>query len=102
LEEARQTAGIDDKTGQGVPLDVELTDSWGRRVRIGEYFDGDRPVVIQMAYYRCPKLCGEISQGMVRSMKALAEELRIGRDFEVLTISFDTRETPEIASANHA
>ncbi len=102
LEEARQAAGIDDKTGQVAPLDVELTDSWGRPVRLGDYFDGERPVVIQMAYYRCPKLCGEISQGMVRSMKALAQELRIGRDYEVLTISFDTRETPEIASANHA
>ena len=100
LEEARAAAGIDERAGQPVPADVELIDSTGRTVRLGDYFDGQRPVVIQLAYYRCPKLCGEISKGMVRSMKSLAEDLRIGRDFEVVTISFDSRETPELAAAN--
>lgn len=100
LEKARASSGIVEKTGRPIPGDVELIDSSGRTVRLGDYFDGSRPVIIQLAYYRCPKLCGEISKGMVRSMKALAEDLRIGRDFDVLTISFDSRESPELAAAN--
>ena len=100
LVKARQTAGIDEKLDAKLPLDLQFTDSSGKTVRLGDYFTGKRPVVIQMAYYRCPKLCGEISKGMVRSMKALADDLTIGKDFEVLTISFDSRESPELADAN--
>ena len=100
LVKARQTAGIDEKLNDQLPLDLQFTDSSGKTVRLGDYFTGTRPVVIQMAYYRCPKLCGEVSKGMVRSMKALADDLTIGKDFEVLTISFDSRESPELAESN--
>ena len=100
LTKARETAGVDEKLDQALPLDLKLTDSTGKTVTLGDYFTGKRPVVIQMAYYRCPKLCGEISKGMVRSMKSLAGDLTIGEDFEVLTISFDSRESPELAGQN--
>ena len=100
LTKARQTAGVDEKLDAKLPLDLEFTDSTGKTVKLGDYFTGKRPVVIQMAYYRCPKLCGEISKGMVRSMKSLAGDLTIGKDFEVLTISFDSRESPELAAQN--
>ena len=100
LQEARAAAGIDEKTGQKLPPDLVFTDGLGATVRLGDYFDGQRPVIIQLAYYKCPKLCGEISKGMVRSMKSLAEELKISDDFQVITISFDSRETPALAAAN--
>ena len=100
LQKARDTAGIDDKTGQYLPRDIELIESTGRRVTLGEYFDGQRPVIIQLAYYRCPKLCGEITQGMVTSMRALAQELGLGEDYQVLTVSFDSREPVSLAAAN--
>ena len=100
MEKARETAGIDERLGQTLPLDLQFTDSTGETVTLGDYFKGDRPVLIQMAYYRCPKLCGEISQGMVRSMRSLASDLEISKDFEVLTISFDSRESAELAAAN--
>lgn len=100
LEKAREMAGIDERAGQKLPGDLHFTDSDGRTVRLGDYFDGERPLVIQLAYYRCPSLCGEISKGMVSSMKALAEELKISEDFQVVTISFDSRETPALAAAN--
>jgi protein SCO1/2 len=83
-----------------LPADLVFTDGDGRTVRLGDYFDGERPLVIQMAYYRCPKLCGEISKGMIRSIKSLSEELKISNDFQVVTISFDSRETPALAGAN--
>ena len=100
MQKAREAARVDEKLDFQLPLDLELTDSSGRTVRLGDYFAGKRPVVIQMAYYRCPQLCGEIAQGMIRSMRSLGEELTIGEDFEVLTISFDTRETAALANAN--
>lgn len=100
LQKARDTAGIDDKTGQYLSRDIELIESTGRRVKLGEYFDGRRPVIIQLAYYRCPKLCGEITKGMVDSMSALARELRLGDDYQILTISFDSREPVELAASN--
>jgi protein SCO1/2 len=100
LQKARDTAGIDDKTGQYLPKDIELIESTGRRTTLGEYFDGKRPLIIQLAYYRCPKLCGEITKGMVDSMAALAQELRLGEDYQILTISFDSREPATLAASN--
>lgn len=100
MQKARAVARVDEKLNERLPLDLQLTDSDGRTVRLGDYFKGERPVVIQMAYYRCPQLCGEITQGMIRSMRSLSEELDIGEDFEVLTISFDSREKAALASAN--
>lgn len=100
LQKARDGARIDDRTGNYLPRDMELTDSSGRRVQLGDYFDGQRPVIVQLAYYRCPKLCGDITQGMVRSMRELAQQLRLGEDYQILTISFDSRETSTLALAN--
>lgn len=100
LQKARDTAGIDDQTGTYLPRDIELIDSSGRRVQLGGYFDGRRPVIIQLAYYRCPKLCGEISKGMLSSMRSLSQELRLNDDYQVLTISFDSREPALLAASN--
>lgn len=100
LQKARDAAGIDDRTGEYLPRDIELIDSSGKRVQLGDYFDGRRPVIIQLAYYRCPKLCGEITRGMVDSMANLARELPLGEQYQILTISFDSREKASLAASN--
>ena len=100
LVKARQTAGVVEKLRGDLPLDATFTDSSGEVVRLGDFFTGERPVIIQFAYYRCPQLCGEISKGMLGAMRGVAGDLDIGEDFDVLTISFDSRETPELAAAN--
>ena len=102
LTKARQAAGVDEKLNTTLPLDLEFTDSAGKTVKLGDYFAGERPVIIQMAYYRCPKLCGEITKGMVKSMVGLSKDLTIGDDYEAITVSFDSRESPELAAANKA
>jgi protein SCO1/2 len=100
VDRSREQAGIDEKLGDTIPQDVVFLDSQGNEVTPGDIFAEGKPVVIQMAYYRCPALCGEVMNGMVRSMRDLGGDLVIGRDFEVLTISFDSREPPELAADN--
>ncbi len=88
--------GFDQKMGVKLPLDATFRDESGRPVRLGDYF-GKRPVLLQLAYYECPMLCGLAMQGLARSLKGFS--LVPGRDFDVVTISFDPKETPALARA---
>jgi protein SCO1/2 len=88
--------GFDQRLNQQVPLDLEFTDETGRAVRLGDYF-GDKPVILVLAYFRCPRLCTEVLNGLVRGLMDVPFD--VGKDFNVLTVSFDPRETPELAAA---
>jgi protein SCO1/2 len=88
--------GFDQRLNEQVPLDLEFRDEAGRTVRLAEYFDG-KPVVLVLAYYRCPMLCTEVLNGLVKAM--IDVPLSAGRDFNVLTVSFDPREQPDLAAA---
>jgi protein SCO1/2 len=88
--------GFDQRLDEQVPLDLPFRDEAGRAVRLGDYF-GDRPVILVLAYFKCPMLCTEVLNGLVRAL--LDVPLRPGRDFEILTVSFDPREPPELAAA---
>src|SRR6185436_4377493 len=91
--------GFDQNLNQQVPLDVELRDERGRVVRLGEYFRA-KPVVMAFVYYDCPMLCSRVLSAMITSLNVLA--LEPARDFEIVTVSFDPRETPAIAAARKA
>jgi protein SCO1/2 len=86
---------LEQKLGQRIPLDVRLRDHEGADVELGGYF-GDRPVLLAPVYYDCPMLCSLVLDGVVRSLKTLS--LQPGRDFEVLAVSFDPRDTPSKAA----
>jgi protein SCO1/2 len=88
--------GFDQRLDEQVPLDLTFRDEAGRPVRLREYFDG-KPVILVLAYYRCPMLCTEVLNGVVRALLDIS--LTVGKDFNVLTISFDPRERPELAAA---
>jgi protein SCO1 len=88
---------IEQHLGQQAPLDLQFRDETGHAVRLKQYF-GARPVVLVLAYYRCPRLCTEVLNGLEHGLEGI-ESLDIGREFNVLTISFDPRETPELAAA---
>jgi protein SCO1 len=88
--------GIDEKSGQQVPLDLQFVDETGQIVRLGKYFNQGRPVLLQLSYFGCPMLCGLVSDGMVESLNAL--KLEMGKDFEVINLSFDTTERPALAA----
>jgi protein SCO1/2 len=84
--------GFDQNIGREVPLDAVFQDESGKRVRLGDSF-GDKPVVLSLAYDTCPMLCSLTAQGLVSSLKAI--NLEAGVDFNVITLSFDPRDTPE-------
>jgi protein SCO1 len=91
--------GVDQKLNSLVPADISLKDESGRRVALAEYF-GKRPVVLSLVYYKCPMLCNLVLNGMLRAFRAIS--LEAGKDFEVVTVSFDPRDTPAIAAAKKA
>ena len=86
--------GFDHHLGRQVDLDLPFRDESGQEVRLGDYARG-RPVVLSLAYYGCPMLCSLARQGLASSLKPLLFEP--GREFEVVTVSFDPSETPEMA-----
>jgi len=86
--------GFDQKLGEQVPLDLEFRDETGRTVRLGDLFGG-KPVILSLAYYDCPMICALALQGISSSMKPLT--FTPGKEFEVVTVSFDPRETPALA-----
>jgi protein SCO1 len=91
-----KNVGFDQNIGKTVPLEAAFKDETGKSVKLGDYF-GNKPVLLSFAYFTCPMLCGLSMQGVSSSLKGM--NLDAGRDFNVLTVSFDPRETPEMARA---
>ncbi|MGA2357188.1 MAG: SCO family protein [Terriglobales bacterium] len=92
-----QFVGIEQHLNADVPVDLQFRDETGRAVTLADYFGHGRPVILNLGYYQCPMLCSELLQGLVGSMKALT--FNLGKDFDVVTVSFDPSETPEMAAA---
>jgi protein SCO1/2 len=88
--------GIEQRLGQSVPADLPLEDERGNAAKLGDYL-GRRPLVLSLAYYRCPMLCRQSLGGLATSLRGL--DLELGDDYEVLTVSFDPRDTAEDARA---
>jgi protein SCO1 len=95
LPPALKKVGIDQKLNEPVPLDAVFKDEMGRDVRLGQFFKG-KPVVISLVYYACPMLCNQVLNGMLGSFRQVS--FNIGADFEVVTVSFDPKETPALAA----
>ena len=96
LPKALNGVGIDQKLNEQLPLDLAFKDESGKDVKLGDYF-GKKPVVLSLVYYQCPMLCNQVMNGMVTAFKVMA--FQPGQDFEVVTVSFDPRETPALAAA---
>jgi len=92
--EILKRVGIDQKIGQQLPLDMTFRDEAGREVRLGDFF-GKRPVVLALAYFDCPMLCTQVLNGMTAALKTL--NFDAGRDYEVVVVSIDPRDTPRVA-----
>lgn len=86
---------IDQKLNSQIPLDLPFVDSSGKAVRLSDYF-GKRPVVLALVYYTCPMMCPETLAGMTDAFKE--NPLKMGKDYEVVTVSFNPTETPQIAA----
>lgn len=102
LPDALTDIGIDQKLGNQLPLDVEFKDESGQLVKLGGFFNNGRPVVVAFVYYECPMLCNEVLNGLTGSLKGIS--LDAGKDFDVVAISFDSRENekPDLARNKRA
>lgn len=97
LPDALQKIGIEQKLGEQLPLETEFKDESGRTVKLGEFFNKGRPVILAFVYYECPMLCNEVLNGLTGSLKGISFDA--GKEFDVVAISFDARENdkPELA-----
>ena len=91
-----ENVGIEQHRDAQLPPDLAFRDETGKPVRLGDYF-GRKPLILDLAYYNCTMLCSEVLSGLTSAMKMVKFDL--GKEFEVITVSFDPRETPEMAGA---
>src|SRR5437764_15329746 len=91
--------GIHQRLEQQIPLDLTFRDESGKTVRLGEYI-GKKPVILNFVYLRCPMLCSELLIGLESSLKVL--KFDVGKEFDVVTVSFDPTDTPALARAKKA
>jgi protein SCO1/2 len=96
---ALREIGFDENLDGQMPLNTPFKDEAGRTVKLGDYF-GTRPVVMVFAYYDCPMLCTVVINGLASALNVLS--LQPGSDFEIVTVSFNPRDTPATASAKKA
>jgi protein SCO1/2 len=96
LPGALKGVGIEQRLDAQIPLQLTFNDEAGRAVPLSTFFGSGKPVVLALVYYRCPMLCSEILNGLAGALKAVT--LNPGRDFEVVAVSFDPKDTPEIAA----
>lgn len=88
-------ADIQPNLGAQLPVDTQLIDQDGRAVRLSDYLSDGKPTLLVFAYYSCPMLCTLVLNGLTQGLKALP--WTAGRDFRVLTVSIDPRDTPQVA-----
>ena len=93
---ALQNVGFEPSLNGQMPLDLHFRDETGRDVQLREFFGQKKPVVLAFVYYRCPMLCDQIQMGVVGTLRMLS--FNPGRDYEVVFISFDPHDTPELAA----
>jgi protein SCO1/2 len=92
---ALQNVGFEPQLNAQMPLDLPFRDESGRSVQLREYFS-QKPVVLAFVYYGCPMLCNQVQQGVVGTLRMLS--FNPGADYQVVFISFDSRETPDMAA----
>src|SRR4029077_10588411 len=91
-----ENVGIEQHLDAQVPPDLIFRDETGKAVKLGDYF-GRKPLILNLVYYNCTMLCGEALAGLSSAMRLVKFDL--GNEFDVVTVSFDPRETPGMAAA---
>src|SRR6516162_6950629 len=91
-----KNVGIDQRLDQQVPLELLFKEETGKTVKLGDYFQSGRPVILNLVYYTCPMLCGEELAGLSSALGVL--RFTPGNEYEVVTVSINPDETPEVAA----
>jgi protein SCO1/2 len=92
---ALQKVAFEQRLNAQLPLDLPFTDETGAAVKLGDYF-GRKPVVLAFVYYECPMLCTQVLNGLESALRVIHESA--GKEFDVVTVSFDPRETSVLAA----
>lgn len=92
--------GVDDRTGERAPTDVELVDTRGRSVRLGDYFTAGKPVLLVLVYSQCAMLCNLVLRGLADVIRAM--ESRPDADYQLVAVSIDPEATPHTAARQQA
>jgi protein SCO1/2 len=90
-----RNVGFEPQLNAHLPLDLAFRDETGRNVQLRDYFT-QKPVLLALVYYGCPMLCNQTEQGVVGALRMLS--FNPGRDYEVVFVSFDPRESPDMAA----
>jgi protein SCO1/2 len=88
--------GLDQRLNEQVPLNLTFKDEQGKAVKLGDFFHEGRPVILNLVYFQCPMLCTEVLNGLTSALKVI--KFVPGKQFEVVTVSIDPRETPQLAA----
>jgi protein SCO1/2 len=99
LPQVLQKVGVEQHLNQSLPLDAQFVDDTGKTVRLGDYF-GTHPAILSLVYYNCPMLCSEEMDGVASALEMV--KMNPGKDFEVIIISIDPSETPQLAARKKA
>jgi protein SCO1/2 len=82
--------GVTEHLDGPIPLATQFRDHTGKAVKLGDFFDGKRPVVLGFAYHRCPVLCSMVLRATIDGLKGIGWS--VGKEFDVVTISIDPKE----------
>jgi protein SCO1 len=99
LPQVLQKVRVTQHLNQQLPLSAAFVDETGKPVVLGDYF-GKRPAIVSLVYYNCPLLCSEEMDGLTSALEMV--KLTPGKDFDVVIISIDPSETPELAAKKKA
>jgi protein SCO1/2 len=91
-----QSVGVDEHLGRNVDLTMQFVDETGATVPLGSFFRKGKPVILDLIYYSCPNLCNLILNGQADVMRQIP--WNPGDQYEVVTITIDPKETPELAA----
>jgi protein SCO1/2 len=94
-----KNVGIEQHLNEQIPPALTFRDETGKAVTLEDYF-GKKPIILNLVYYQCPMLCSEVLTGLESALRVL--KFDVGTEFDVLTVSFDPKETPQMAAAKKA
>jgi protein SCO1/2 len=88
--------GVDEKLGDSTPLDLTFYDEDGKPVTLGDFFEEDKPVILTLVYYSCPRVCSFILNGIQDAINGLSS-LSLGKDFKIVSVSFNPDDSYNLA-----
>jgi protein SCO1/2 len=92
-----QKIDVVEHLGESIPLNLEFTNDQGHSVLLEDYFHKGKPVLLTLAYYRCPMLCGLVLKGLSKGVSQL--DYLPGEQFQMITISINPEESYRLAAA---